>query len=138
MQASACRAAPRATVEWSAKKVAGQSAREPPGRRGSQRSRRSPRTLDRNGPGEVYSALSRALIGDPRNDENVIVSQLQAAMLRCRSGTTPWFGVIYRFEAPMYAGAGEVVRPAGFLERRRSAPPFGIEACSPQGGLDGG
>jgi hypothetical protein len=38
------------------------------------------RDVPRNNPGD--GSPKRALIGDPRNDENVIVSQLQATMLR--------------------------------------------------------
>ena len=39
-----------------------------------------PRYIDPNDP----KAARRALIGDKRNDENVIVSQLHAAMLQMR------------------------------------------------------
>ncbi len=40
---------------------------------------------------------------------------LRSAMARLRSEVTPWSGVIYRFEAPMYAGANEVVSGRGSL-----------------------
>jgi RES domain-containing protein len=34
-------------------------------------------------------------------------------MRRCRSSAIPWSGIIYRFEAPMYAGASEVASGLG-------------------------
>ena len=40
------------------------------------------RDLPRHASQETAANAARALIGDPRNDENVIVSQLQATMLR--------------------------------------------------------
>src|SRR5262249_6182956 len=40
----------------------------------------NPKALPRNTPS--FGDPARALIGDPRNDENIIVSQLQSAMLR--------------------------------------------------------
>src|SRR5206468_5344237 len=49
------------------------------------RTRDVPRhTSETGGPG----ARARALIGDPRNDENVIVSQLQATLLRSHNTLT--------------------------------------------------
>ena len=38
---------------------------------------------------------------------------LRSAMARLRSEVTPWSGAIYRFEAPMYASANEVVSGRG-------------------------
>ena len=37
---------------------------------------------------------------------------LRSAMARLRSEVTPWSGVIYRFEAPMYAGANGALKMA--------------------------
>ena len=47
---------------------------------------RNTRDLPRNAP--LRGEPARALIGDPRNDENVIVSQLQATMLRFHNRVT--------------------------------------------------
>jgi hypothetical protein len=48
-----------------------------------------PRDVQRNAP---ESGPKRALIGDPRNDENVIVSQLQAAFLRFHNRVVDYKG----------------------------------------------
>jgi hypothetical protein len=60
------------------------------------------RGLPRNPP--VGQEPSRALIGDPRNDENVIVSQLQSAMLRFHNR------VVDVFKPETFAEAQRIVR----------------------------
>ena len=52
------------------------------------------RDVPRNSPSKGEDA--RALIGDPRNDENVIVSQLQASWLRFHNRLDPFVGRVSR------------------------------------------
>jgi Animal haem peroxidase len=56
----------------------------------------NPRGLPRNTPG--FGDAARALIGDPRNDENVIVSQLQSSMLRFHNRMAGVLGASATFE----------------------------------------
>ena len=56
----------------------------------------NPRGLPRNTP--AFGDPARALVGDPRNDENVIVSQLQSAMLRFHNRMATVLGASAGFE----------------------------------------
>lgn len=55
-----------------------------------------PRAVPRNAP--AFGDPARALLGDPRNDENVIVSQLQSAMLRFHNRMAAVLGASAGFE----------------------------------------
>lgn len=50
---------------------------------------RSPDTDDN---GDALEHEERAIIGDPRNDENIIVSQLQLASCVCTTRLWTWSG----------------------------------------------
>lgn len=55
-----------------------------------------PREVPRNTP--AFGDPARALLGDPRNDENIIVSQLQSAMLRFHNRMATVLGTSAGFE----------------------------------------
>ena len=66
---------------------------------GAERTDPNTRDLPRH-KSEVNPAVgrARALIGDPRNDENIIVSQLHAVMLRFHNALADWCGPSASFE----------------------------------------